>query len=421
MLKDICNTFRFLRREPLLAAVVLGTLAIGIGINTAIFSVRDAVVIRPLPYPEAGQLVAVWQQDRKDKSPFVVSAGNFLDWQKQESVFESLAAVQQFQKREFNLALAGAQPDNVKGVCVSPDLFKVLRVSPAIGRALTTDDAESNRGPVVILSHDLWVGRFGSDPHISGRDLLVNGGRVTIIGVMPAGFEIPLIEAQLYMPLKLTIAERQERRIANFLTLGRLQRGVRIETAMAKLDSVALALEQAHPESNRDVGILLNPLKDKVVGPLRPVLWAIFAAAGCVLLLACLNLANVLGARAIKRQREFAIRTSLGASHRRLLRQLITEGFVISSLGGVIGFLTGTWTVRIFLSLFNNTVYFSLPRRGEIGLDLRVLAFTGLACVLTAILFSLVPASTAVTANLQSLANRSTGRWGNRLRGALVV
>src|SRR5581483_4027374 len=166
-------------------------------------------------------------------------------------------------KREFNLALAGAQPDNVKGVCVSPDLFKVLRVSPAIGRALTTDDAESNRGPVVILSHDLWVGRFGSDPHISGRDLLVNGGRVTIIGVMPAGFEIPLIEAQLYMPLKLTIAERQERRIANFLTLGRLQRGVRIETAMAKLDSVALALEQAHPESNRDVGILLNPLKDK--------------------------------------------------------------------------------------------------------------------------------------------------------------
>lgn len=422
MLKDIRNTFRLLGREPLLAAVVFATLGIGIGINTAIFSVLDAVVIRPLPYPEAGQLVAAWQQDRKDKSAFVVSAANFLDWQKQGRVFDSLAAVQQFQKREFNLALAGAPPDTVKGVCVSPELFRVLRVSPAIGRAFTADDAEANRVPVVILGHDLWIGRFGSDPHIIGRDLLVNGGRVTIIGVMPAGFEIPLIEAnELYMPLKLTPAERQERRIANFLILGRLQRGVRIETAMANLDAVAVALEQAYPASDRDVGILLTPLKDKVVGPLRPVLWATFAAAGSVLLLACLNLANVLGARGIKRQREFAIRTSLGASQWRLIRQSITEGLVISTLGGVIGLLTSMWAIRVFLSLFNNTVYFSLPRRGEIRLDWRVLAFTALVCVLTAVLFSLVPAWTAITANLQSLANRSTGRWGNRLRGALVV
>lgn len=420
MLNDIRNTFRFLRREPLLAAVVLATLGIGIGINTAIFSVLDGVVIRPLPYPEADQVVAVWQQDRKDKSPFVVSAANFLDWQKQVSVFESLAAVQQFQKREFNLALAAA-PDNVKGVCVSPDLFNVLRVSPAMGRAFTADDAEANHQPVVILSHDLWVGRFGSDPHIIGRDLSVNGSRVTIVGVMPTGFEIPLVEAQLYLPLNLTIAERQERRIANFLVLGRLQAGVRIEAAMANLDSVAFALEQAYPESNKDVGILLTPLKDKVVGPLRPVLWAIFAAAACVLLLACLTLANVLGARGIKRQREFAIRTSLGASRRRLLGQLVTEGLVISSLGGVIGLVTGMWAVRMFLSLFNNTVYFSLPRRGEIRLDWRVLAFTGLACLLTAILFSLVPAWTAIRANLQAVANRNTGRWGNRLRGALMM
>ena len=420
MLNDIRNTFRFLRREPLLAAVVLTTLGIGIGINTAIFSVLDAVVIRPLPYPEADQLVTVWQQDRKDKSPFVASAANFLDWQKQASVFKSLAAVQQFQKREFNLALAAA-PDNVKGVCVSPDLFNVLRVRPAMGRVFTADDAEANHESVVILSHDLWVGRFGSDPQIIGRDLSMNGARVTIVGVMPAGFEIPLVEAQLYLPLKLTNAERQERRIANFLVLGRLQDGVRIEAAMANLDSVAFALEQAYPESNKDVGILLTPLKDKVVGPLRSVLWATFAAAGCVLLLACLNLANVLGARGIRREREFAIRTSLGASYRRMLGQLLTEGLVISSLGGVIGLVTGMWAVRMFLSLFNNTIYFSLPRRGEISLDWRVLAFTGLACLLTAILFSLVPAWTAVRANLQSVANRRASRWGNRLRGALIM
>lgn len=420
MKSDVRNAFRFLRREPLLATVVLATLGIGIGINTAIFSILDAVVIRPLPYPDAGQLVAVWQQDRKDKSPFVVSAANFLDWQKQASVFESLAAVQQFQKREFNLALAAA-PDNVKGICVSPDLFQVLRVSPAVGRAFTVADADANHEPVVILSHDLWVGRFGSDPHIIGRNLNLNGGKVTVIGVMPAGFEIPLVEAQLFLPLKLTIAERQERRIANFLVLGRLQGGIRLETAGAILDSFALELAQAYPESNRDVGILLTPLKDKVVGPLRPVLWAIFAAAGCVLLLACLNLANVLGARGIKRQREFAIRASLGASHRRLLRQLVTEGLVISSLGGAIGIVTGMWAVRLFLGLFNNTVYFSLPRRGEISVDWRVLAFTGLACVLTAILFSLVPAWTAIRANLRPMANCNPGTWGSRLRGALMI
>ena len=420
MLNDIRNTFRFLRREPLLAAAVLATLGIGIGINTAILSVLDAVVIRPLPYPEPDRLVAVWQQDRNDKSPFVVSAANFLDWQKQASVFESLAAVQQFQKREFNLALSAA-PDYVKGVCVSPDLFNVLRVSPAMGRAFTADDAEANHQPVVILSHGLWVGRFGSDPHIIGRDLSVNGSRATIVGVMPTGFEIPLVEAQLYLPLNLTIAERQERRIANFLVLGRLQARVRIEAAMANLDSVAFGLEQTYPESNKDVGILLTPLKDKVVGPVRPVLWAILAAAGCVLLLACVNLANVLGARGIKRQREFAIRTSLGASHWRLLGQLVTEGLVISSLGGVIGLVTGMWAVRMFLNLFNNTVYFSLPRRGEIALDWRVLAFTAVACLLTAILFSLLPAWTAIRANLQSIANRNAGRWGNRLRGALMM
>src|SRR5262249_27529677 len=194
-----------------------------------------------------------------------------------------------------------------------PDLFDVLRVSPAMGRAFTAEDAEANQS-VVILSHGLWVSRFGSDTQIIGRDLTVNSGRSTIVGVMPAGFEIPLVEAELYLPLRLTIAERQGRRVANFLVLGRLRNGVRIVTATALLDSVALTLQQAYPESNKDVGIMLTPLKDSVVGPLRSVLWAIFAASGCVLLLACLNLANVLGARGVRRQREFAIRASLGAS-----------------------------------------------------------------------------------------------------------
>jgi putative ABC transport system permease protein len=168
MLNDIRTTFRFLLREPLLAAIVLATLGIGIGINTAIFSVLDAVLLRPLPYPDSDRLVTVWQQDRKDKSPFVVSAANFFDWQQQTDTFEALAALQQFQKREFNPALS-AIPDNVKGVSISPDLFDVLGVGPAMGRAFTAEDADPSREPVVIIGHDLWVSRFGSDPQIVGR------------------------------------------------------------------------------------------------------------------------------------------------------------------------------------------------------------------------------------------------------------
>jgi putative ABC transport system permease protein len=267
MLNDIRNTFRFLLRERLLAAAVLATLGIGIGINAAIFSVLDAVVIRPLPFPEADRLVAVWQQDRKDKSPFVASAANFLDWQKQTAVFEALAAVQQFQKREFNLAVAAAPdnmardnvapdnvaadnvaPDNVKGAHISPELFGVLCVNPAMGRAFTPEDADADQDRVVILSHDLWVGRFASDPHVVGRDLRLNGSNVRIAGVMPAGFAIPLVEAQIYLPLHWTMAERHSRRIANYLVLGRLKENVSLETAGALLDSVAWSLEQQYPE-----------------------------------------------------------------------------------------------------------------------------------------------------------------------------
>jgi putative ABC transport system permease protein len=420
MLNDIRNTFRFLLRERMLAAAVLATLGIGIGINAAIFSVLDAVVIRPLPYPEASQLVAVWQQDRKDKSPFVASAANFLDWQKQTEVFEALAAIQQFQKRDFNLA-GGSAPDNVKGVHISPDLFRVLGVNPAMGRAFTSGDAEGDHDRMVILSHDLWVSRFASDPHAVGRDFRLNGANVRIAGVMPAGFAIPLVEAQIYLPLNWTLAERQERRVANYLVLGRLKNGVSLETAGAVLDSFAWALAEKHPESNKDLGILINPLKDKVVGTLRPVLLAIFSAAACVLLLACLNLANLFGARGIKRQREMAIRAALGASRFRLLRQLMTEGLAIAALGGIIGLVGGTWAVRIFAGLFNNTIYFSLPRRAEIGLDWRVLAFTGLACLLTGVLFSIAPAWQATRMDLRFTANRTGGRRGGHWRALLVV
>jgi predicted permease len=420
MPNDIHNTFRSLRREPLLAATILATLGLGIGMNAAIFSVLEAVVIRPLRIPNSDRVVAVWQRDRKDGSGFVVSAANFLDWQRQVQIFQALGAVQQYQNRDFNLS-SGDVPDNVKGVRISPGCFEVLRVYPAIGRAFTPDDAQSGSQPVAILAHSLWVSRFGSDPNVAGRELRLNSTVVKIVGVMPASFEIPLARAQIYLPLQWTEAERQERRIAHYFVLGRLRDGISRQTAEAQLDSVARALEQQYPESNKDVGILISPLQEEVVGTVRPVLTAVFLGSACVLLLACVNLANLFSARGVKRQREIAIRASLGASQLRLLRQLLTEGLVVAMLGGVIGLSWGTLAVKFFVRLFNDTVYFSLPRREEIGLDWRVFVFTATACVLSGILFSIAPAWRSMKTDLVSSTGRTVARQHGQLRAVTLT
>ena len=186
-------------------------------------------------------------------------SANFLDWKKQTSGFDALGAIQQFQNRNFNLA-SDEMPENVKGVHLSPGCFKVLGVQPAVGRAFTNDEAQTGSAPVVILGHDLWVSRFASDPHALGRDIRLNGETRKVIGIMPAGFELPLTRAQIYLPLEWTAAERHERRIANYLVLGRLKHGVRHEAAAAQLDTFSRLLEREHPESNKDVGVLIQPL-----------------------------------------------------------------------------------------------------------------------------------------------------------------
>jgi putative ABC transport system permease protein len=210
MLGDVRQTLRFLAREPLLAVAMLVTLALGIGATTAIFSVLDAVIMRPLPYKNPDQLVVVWQQDRTDSSWFTVPPATFLDWQRQTDVFDAVAAVQQFQNVEFNLT-TDATPQTVKGVHFSPELFRVLGVTPAIGRPFRAEDAEPGRNSVVILGHELWVSRFGADRGIVGRDIRLNGENVTVIGVMPMAFEVPIVRAQLFLPLAWTPAQRQQR------------------------------------------------------------------------------------------------------------------------------------------------------------------------------------------------------------------
>jgi putative ABC transport system permease protein len=421
MLDDVRQTFRFLVREPLLAVAMLVTLALGIGITTAIFSVLDAVIIRPLPYKNPDQLVVVWQQDRTDGSWFTVSPANFLDWQRQTGTFDALAAVQQFQDVEFNLT-SDATPQTVKGVHFSSELFRVLGVTPVLGRPFTSEDAEPGHNSVVILGHELWVSRFGADRGIVGRDIRLNGENVTVIGVMPTAFEVPneVTRAQLFLPLGWTAAQRQERRIANYLVLGRLKNGVGRTRAAADLDAFARQLEREYPASNKDTGVLLDPLRDQVVGTVRPSLLVIFAAAAGVLLLACFNLANLLTARGIKRQRELSVRAALGASRWRLLRQTLTEGFVIAFLGGVAGLTCAAWAVRSFVGLFNDTRYFSLPRRAEIAFDRRVFVFVAVVCVATGLLFSAAPAVRAMKADIVSALRRPDGRMEGRWRSVLM-
>ena len=417
MLDELRQTIRFLLREPRLAVAVVVTLGLAMGINTAIFSVLDAVVLRPLPYPAADKIVEVSQMDRVDGSPFVVSPANFLDWQTQSGVFDALAALQTFQDTDYSLATSPTAI-SVKGIRVSPELFKVLGVNAAIGRAFAAADGDD----VVVVGHDFWVAQMGSDSRPLGRTLKLNGRTKTVVGVMPAGFEVthPLVKAQLYLPLAWNAAQRLERRVASYVVLGRLKDGMNVAQATAALDPFARALERRYPDSNKDSGILLQPLHDAVADDVRPALLAILGAAGCVLLLACFNLANLLGTRGIKRQRELAIRAALGASRLRLMRQTLSEGLLIASLGGAAGLVWGTWTVRVFVSFFNDTRYFWLPRRSEIGLDWRAGAFAALMCLMTALLVGAAPAARAMAADIVDALRRPDGRRENRWRAILM-
>ena len=421
MLDDVHQTFRFLRREPLLAAAMLTTLALAIGSTTAIFSVLDAVIIRPLPFTNPEELVVVWQQDRTSGAWFTVSPANFLDLQKQTAVFDSLAAVQQFQETDFNLT-SGAAPETVKGIRVSPELFRVLGVRPSIGRPFTAADSESGSARVVVLAHDLSTARFGADPRAVGTSIRLNGEVATVIGIMPPAFEVPneVVHAQLLLPITWNAAQRQERSVANYFVIGRLNRGVGIAKASDDLDRVARRLEREYPVDNKDTGVLVQPLREQMVGTVRPALLIVFAAAASVLALACFNLANLLTARGITRRRELAVRAALGATRLRLLQQTLTEGLVIAFLGGAAGLALGMWTVRAFVALFNDTRYFSLPRRAEIAIDWRVFAFVSILSIATALLFSLAPAVRAMNTDPAPSMRRADSRSERRWRGVLM-
>ncbi|MHB8524472.1 MAG: ABC transporter permease, partial [Limisphaerales bacterium] len=415
-MNDLRFAFRQLLKNPGFTAVAVLTLALGIGANTAIFSVVDAVLLRPLAYPDSGQLV--WLCERgPDWMGGSISYPNFTDWRNQQSVFERFGV---YSGNNFTLTGAG-EPVRLAGVLMSADVFAALRTPPEIGRVFREDEDNPGAPPVAVISHALWQNRFGGQPGIVNKTISLNGKAYTILGVMPVGFEFQNSDVWLPVGPYSTQSSWQKRdNHPGLFGLARLKPGVTLEKARTDLDVIALRLEQQYPESNKTRGVQIDRLLDIQVGNVRRALWILLGAVSFVLVIACANVANLLLARAAAREREMAVRAALGAGQWRITRQLLTESGLLALLGAAVGLLFAKGALRVVAALAGE----SMPRAAEISLDSRVLLFSGLVAVLTGILFGLAPAWHARRVDLQGTLNEAgrgatSGRAG--LRQGLVI
>ena len=412
--KDIRYGIRSLGKHPGFTAIAVITLALGIGANTAIFSVVNAVLLRPLPFDKPERIVWLWDtQPQLSIAP--TSLPDFLGWKEQNRSFDHLAA---FQGGNMFVDAGDGSTDAPVGL-VTPELFSVFHVSPILGRTFTNEETQPGRFRVAVLSHSMWQSRFGSDPNVSGRTIQLNGATYTIIGVMPAGFSFPG-RAELWRPLPIDPSKLDPG--PHYLNVvGRLKPGVRLAQAQADMSTIAARLSQQYKEKNAGHGVKVEPLTNVVVGDVGLALYVLLGAVGFVLLIACANLANLMLARVGTRQKEIAVRTALGASRLRIVRQLLTESVMLAVVGGGAGLLLAIWAVRWIVSLSADT----LPRVHELSVDPRVAGFTLLISVVTGVLFGLAPALQVSRPDLNDAlkeSGRSTaGLRRNRLRSALVV
>jgi putative ABC transport system permease protein len=412
---DLRYGVRILFKSPGFAAVAILALALGIGANTAIFSAVDAVLLRPLPYPAADDLVIVWEDASHQSFPRNTPApANFFDWKSQNTVFTGMAAVR---FRTANLT-GESEPEMVLGCAATADLFSVLQVEPFLGRAFTAA-MDRERAKVVVLTYGLWQRRYGADPAIAGRTIRMNGEAYTVLGVMPPGFHFPNRDVAFYWPSGLD-AEASTRG-SHFLTVvARRKPGVTLERAQSEMTTIARRLETEYPETNTKIGAVVVPLRDQITGESRRALLVLLGAAACVLLIACSNLANLLLARGAERRREIALRKALGAGEGRLIRQLVTESMVLALFGGAAGVFLGYAGVHLLKGLVPQ----GWPGSG-VAIDGRVLAFALAATVATVILFGLLPAMKSARIDLNDALKQGsrTGIGGRSqwIRGALVV
>jgi putative ABC transport system permease protein len=415
LIQDLKYGCRALVKNPGFTVVAVVVLALGVGANTAIFSVVNAVLLRPLPYPGAERIVAfAGVNPSKGITQSNMSAPDFRDWRAEQKSFEGLAM---YTAGSANMT-GGDEPERVAASAVSADFFRVLSVGAARGRAILPEDTELGRDPVAVIGHGLWVRRFGSDPAVIGKRIEISGRSLEVVGVMPEGFNFPQ-RAEVWSPLQLDVS-KEARDNRSYQMFARLKEGVTLEAARAEMDAITARLSQEYPVTNGGWGLQLERLQDSIVGQLRKLLLVLLAAVGLLLLIACANVANLTLVRAAARRRETAVRLALGASRVRVVRQLLTESLLLALAGGAVGVGLSVWLTELLVALNPKNT----PRLDEVSVDARVLLFALGAAILTGVVFGLAPALQASKTSLGEAlkeGGRGMAEARGRARGLLVV
>ena len=418
LFQDIRYATRMMLKRPSFPILAVIALALGIGATTAIFSVINSVLFKPLPYADYTRLVQVWEKrPALGRIRNVVSTPDFFDWKAQNNVFEDMAA---YLRTDATLG-GGDAPERIRATAISPNLFSILRVQPRVGRLFQTEEDQIGRHRVALISDGLWKRQFGSDPNVVDKPIILNGNKWTVVGVMPPDLSFPTRDSAVWVPLTFSENDRTARGSHSLEVIARLRPEVTIDQARHDMDGIAATLESQY-QVNTGHGVNIFSLYEESIGDVGPTLWILFGAVLFVLLIACANVANLLLARAASRQSEMAVRTALGAGRRRIVRQLLTESLLLSFVGGTLGVFLAMWGLDLLLSVSRD----SIPRVDEIKLDLPALGFTLLVSLITGVIFGLAPALKASRPDLnESLKEGGRTSGGsfrhNRVRGFFVI